>query len=301
VTIASAEQQPASLAVDETRVYWTIGGGVAFDCPVAGCPDNTPTLLTLHAAQSAGSGMEEEIAAGSSTAFLIDDSSNLDSCAADGCSLMPTLYFGTLDGGDAVTSSIRSILSDSSTLYFTDGESIYSCPVASTCSSPSVLLVKTSAFIGYLAVSAGEVFYVDGASYPMRLRAVPVAGGGRPRVVCKDTPLNALSGVTALVASGGYVYLTTSNDPTSIYSCPTSASDADLAVFARGDGLYGLAADETSLYWAEGSGVIGVCPLGPSCMGGRAVASSQNGPQLVAVNSTAVFWTTSTGIFSAAK
>src|SRR5580658_4318646 len=60
--MASAEQPPIGLAVDDTRVYWLSPNTDVLECPVAGCPGNMPTLL----ASGVGDGYAYAIAAGAS-------------------------------------------------------------------------------------------------------------------------------------------------------------------------------------------------------------------------------------------
>jgi hypothetical protein len=307
VTIAAGEQQPESLALDDVHVYWQNSGGTVLDCPLSGCPNNLPTLLAFNGEGENYYGLQA-IAAGASTAFFITSSASIDSCASGGCGLAPATYFADpdseqFDGGfffDGGGGSVNNVVNDSSNLYFTDSNSIYSCPIESTCPAAKNLITTDVGGIGVLAVSATEVFYVDeSGNLNQRIRAVPIAGGAA-RVVCKSS--NFLYGVNSLVVAGGYVYFTTSNDSSSIYQC-LAAGGGTPTTFAIDEAPYGLATDGVSLYWTNNSsqGLIGTCPIGASCIGSRTIASGQKYPQAIAVNSTAVYWTTETGIYSAAK
>jgi hypothetical protein len=307
VTIAAGEEQPESLALDDVHVYWQNSGGTVLDCPLSGCPNNVPTLLAFNGEGEDYYGLQA-IAAGASTAFFITSSASIDSCASGGCSLAPATYFadpgaGEFDGGiffDGGGGSVNDVVNDSSNLYFTDSNSIYSCPIESTCPSAKSLVTTDIGGIGVLAVSATEVFYVDeSGNINQRIRAVPIAGGAT-RVVCKSS--NFLYGVNSMVVAGGYVYFTTSNDSSSIYQCLASGGGTP-TIFAIDEAPYGLATDGASLYWTNNSsrGLIGTCPIGASCIGSRTIASDQKYPQAIAVNSIAVYWTTQTGIYSATK
>ena len=297
VTLAAGEQ-PVSLAIDTANVYWENNGGAVADCPLSGCPNNTPTFLV----GGGGGFFSESIAAGSSIAFFAV-SGSVDSCASGGCSFTPAPYwtepeFDEGGAGDAGGGFVNDIISDSTNLYFTDGLSVYSCPIASTCSSPTALLTTGSGAFEQLAVNAGDVFYVNDDTATPSLHAVPITGGAT-RLVCKS---DLLWDINSIVASSAYVYFTTGDDSSSIYQCP-AAGGGKPTVFASDEFPYGLAADGANLYWTNNAnpGVIGTCPLGPACMGSRTVASGQDNPAAIAVNATAVYWTTTTAIRSATK
>ncbi len=306
VTIASGEQEPVALALDGTNVYWENSGGTVLACPLAGCPNNVPTLLAFNGQSFFDS--SESMAAGSSTAFFLGVSA-IDSCPSGGCGLAPKTYWSPVpsDAGldasqedfDAGIASPRGVVSDSTSLYFTDGTTVYSCPIASTCSSPKTLFSTPFDSVGSLAVGAGQVYFVEnGEAAEGGILAVPIGGGATARVVCKSS---LLFDVNSIVASGSYVYFTSGDDSSSIYECPAGGGTA--TIFASDEFPFALAADSANLYWtnADGAGVIGTCPLGATCTGSRTVASNQDRPNAIAVNATTVYWTTQTAIRSAAK
>jgi len=296
VTIATGES-PSVLAVDDVHVYWENSGGPVLDCPVAGCPGNVPTLLAFN-----GSGFgSDTLAVGASTAFYVDSSSNIDTCAGAGCALAPTIYEGLTDGG---FSSYQSLVADATNLYFTDGMVVYSCPLGSTCTTPVTLYMETSpsAFIGQLAVSATDVYFVRTALADS-IRSVPLAGGTDVGV-CATTSSGPLSGVQSMVATSGNVYFTTFSgfSTTSIYQCPTTGGTKP-TIYATDVAPYGLAADAMFLYWTNdiAPGNVSACALGTTCPVFSTVATGQNSPSAIAVNSTTIFWTTTSAIYSATK
>jgi hypothetical protein len=299
VTIATHEE-PVVLAVDNTYVYWENSGGTVLTCPVAGCPSNVPTILGFD---GEGYGFETLFAA-NTTAFFIDSSDNIDTCAGGGCGLAPTIYLGgaSEDGGffDAGFFEYYSaLINDSVNAYFTDGSSVYSCPLGATCSSPTTLdTVSSTAYIGLLGVSSTEVFYVRQGEFYDSIRAVPISGGP-DRVVCTSTPL--LGDVEDMVVTDGYVYFTSGDSGNTVSQCPVVGGPA--STFATDASPYGLATDGANLYWTNYTydGTVAVCAVGATCVSPRTVASDQNYPQAVAVNSTSVFWTTTTNIYSAVK
>jgi hypothetical protein len=238
-----------------------------------------------------GSGLES-LTVGDSTAFFLDSSGNIDSCSGSGCGLSPTIYEAVSDGG-----FYQSLVSDSTNTYFTDGQSLYSCPLGATCSTPVTLATVTgSERIGALALSPTEVFYVR-TGYTNYILAIPI-GGGKTREVTKAGPL-------AMVVTNDYVYNT---DPDSIflsYCLADGGSSGGDLVFAVGLLPYGLATDGTNLYWTNyvASGTVATCAVGgeDTCLSPGIVASDQGQPLAIAVNAAAVYWTTATAIYTAPK
>jgi hypothetical protein len=295
-----------ALAVDDTRVYWQNGNDSVIDCPVSGCPGNMLSVLALNGSGT-GYGLytapQQLIAVDSSIVFYLttfNNSNSIGSCAGGGCALSPATYWvgqGGVDAGGAL--NLQAVVTDSSNVYFTDGSTLYACPIGSTCRSAKVLLSVHSGILSNLAVAGSELYYVDDGPYTQSIRAV-LTGGGMPRVVC-ESPL--FMSVNTLVVSGGYAYFTTGEDESiSIFQCPAAGGGAP-TIFAIDSNPLDLVSDGTSLYWTNdtSTGTIGTCPLGASCAGSRTVAADQDYPQLIAVNSTAVFWATQTAIYSAAK
>jgi hypothetical protein len=278
-----------AVALDDINVYWLDFGNDVFACPLTGCPNNTPTLLSLNGEFNSGF---EAIAGGSGTALLLA-SGAIDSCAGSGCSLAPATYWALPAKSDPFSSAV---VSDASNVYFSNGYSLYECPIGPNCSSPTTL-VKTADSVSLLAVSSGEVFYVDDSTPAYEVvRAVPT-GGGTPRLVCSSGSDNFFS-VQAIAVSSAYVYMTAAADP-HVYVC--SPDGEKIGRFFNGEKpAHGLAADEANVYWTT-DGTVETCPIGSACAGPRTVASGQSNPQGIAVNSTAVYWATATAIYSAAK
>ena len=133
----------------------------------------------------------------------------------------------------------------------------------------------------------------DGGS----IRSIPI-GGGTEQTLCKGY---VLSYVQSMVQAGGYVYFTSGYVSTSIYQCPVTGGSP--TVFATDVAPYGLATDGANLYWTNYTtgGSVVACAAGESCASPRTVASGQDYPQAIAVNSTRVFWATTADIYSAVK
>jgi hypothetical protein len=313
VFLSSAEVY--ELALDDTNVYWSQGGGVV-DCPVSGCPGHLPLLLSDRSNYKY---TIEDIAVGASTVFFFGPQSlqvplEILSCGSGGCFDSPSTLWaspGASDGGNGVQSDLSPFLvTDTSNVYFTDGASLYACPVGTSCPSPFVLLSGSIDPLGPLAVSGGDLYYVDSSPSAMLLRAIPITGG-TPRVVCESS---ALAGAASLVVAGGYAYFTSycracSNQcyPSSapIFQCPADGSSPTPAVFVTDVDPTALAADGSSLYWTnwpDGASTVATCALGAYCADPRLVGSVQDYVSInLAVNASAVFWAGQETLYWAAK
>ncbi len=293
VAIATHED-PVALALDDTYVYWVNSGGTVLDCPVAGCPSNVPTILALDA-EGYGS---QTLAAGDLTAFFVDTSYNIDTCAGAGCGLAATKYeSGEVEGG-LYYYFYDSLITDSANTYFTEGSTIYSCPLGATCSAPVSLHTVTKSSVGLLAVSSANLFFVREGYSADSIRSVPI-GGGSSTLVCDSS---TLADAESMVYAGGYVYFTSGYTPGTIYQC-LAAGGGSPTVYATDTQPYGLATDGTNLYWTNyaGSASVATCAVGATCTSPRTVASGQDYPTSIAVNAASVFWITETDIYAAAK
>jgi hypothetical protein len=289
IVIATSEQ-PANLALDSTYVYWENSTGSVVNCPLAGCPDNIPSILSIN---GGGNASYQTLGVGAGTSFFLDPSSNIDSCAGGGCGNSPTVYEEADDAGYG----FYQLVTDTANVYFTDTISIFSCPLGSTCDSPKTLATSTGAELGPLYSTGNTVFFADDGTVTQSIRAVPIEGGKAPRIC--TSPL--LGDVESLVVSGGYVYFTTADDVSSIYQCPMGGGSPE--VYASDESPLSLATDGVSLYWTNyvGNGNVVTCALGSTCSDPRTVAASQDSPYAIAVNSSDVYWTTTSAIYRAAK
>jgi hypothetical protein len=288
ITIAT-DEQPANLAVDGNYIYWENSSGSALDCPLTGCPSNTPTILSIGDVGYASFGT---LAVGGGSAFFVDALDNIADCSGAGCGNSPTSF------SSSPTESYQSLVNDAANLYFTDTTSIYSCPLGGTCAFPNTLATAPSAYLGPLAVSSTEVYFVDDGPVTQSIRAVPIAGG-KERKVCVSS---VLEDVVAMVVTPAYVYFTTYDDPSSIYQCST-AGGSPPSVYMSDTDPYGLATDGASLYWTNnvGLGSVATCPIGAFCSNPKSVAIDQDTPLAVAVDATHVYWSTTSAIYRANK
>jgi hypothetical protein len=293
VAIATGED-PVNLALDTNYVYWENGSGAAVDCPLAGCPSNTPTILTFA---DTGYDGYQTLDVGNGSAYFIDGSYGISYCAGGGCENSPTPFLG--GGGDSGFGTFYEYLViGGSNIFFTDDTNIYSCPLGGFCSSPTTLATSSEAFLGPLGFSSTEVYFADDGSFTSAIRAVPIAGGKQRRVCTSEL----VQSVVSMVVTSEYVYFTTYNDPSSVYQCEAGGGSSP-TIYATDDNPYGLATDGTYLYWTNNiaPGAVVACALGATCESPRSVATNQNAPNAIAVNATNVYWTTSTAIYRATK
>jgi hypothetical protein len=106
------------------------------------------------------------------------------------------------------------------------------------------------------------------------------------------------------VTLSGYCYYTPGgvsclySATTDIYQCPTAGGTATL--YATDRAPYALATDGTDVFWTNDvpAGTVVACAAGATCASPRTLASGQLHPKSIAVNSSRVFWATTTQIES---
>jgi hypothetical protein len=309
-------QSPVALVVDESYVYFENVGGAILACPVAGCPSEGPTVLTLHGGSwAAGPTLAAGDSAAYFTAFPGDD--RIESCRGDGCCLNPSTFVGPAPEGG----TYAPIGADPKYLYFGEdtasGSSTLSCPLGDLCTRPQVL-EYIAAYYGYPYSGYTTSFATDrGILYVASIGYAPGPYGGFYSVSEIDTNAHdagfqslhcsmnpptveyggyASDGVTSMVAAGGSAYIITQLNLGIARCSGTSPYLADEPAVA-------LATDGTSLYWTNygPKATVATCLVGDTCTSPRTIASDQDYPRYIAVNSSRVYWTTPTEIWSAAK
>ena len=301
VTLATG-QSPQALVLDDTYVYWENSTGSVVEWPLLGCP--TKTLPTVLATNADAVSQLDELAVGNSLVYFADNLGNLDSCLRAGCGESPNVYWSNTGG-------VHGLVTDSNRLYSVMGDGLRAGPLVAELGELGSEGVTDS--YGYaLALSSIEVYFPSGAT----ISATPIcnvssdpgchlkygdAAAPRRRTVC-SSPTLMMGDVPAMVVADNYVYFTSDADRTSIYQCP-SAGGGSPSVFATDVAPYGLATDGTSLYWTNyvASGAVASCALGATCSAPSTIASAQDQPHAMAVNSKSVYWTTITAVYEAAK
>jgi hypothetical protein len=297
VTIAT-DQSPQALVLDDTYVYWENATGSVVNCPLSGCPIlDAPSILALNG--SAASNLEE-LAVGDSFAYFVDTSGNVDTCASGGCAGSPSLFWAANDKRHV-------LLTDPTNVYVVRGKAggVWLSPLSSLSKGEVAFSASGGAYV--LAATSTELYWADDGGSTQSVLARITTGctllsctSPPVRTVCASATL--LSAVEAMVVAGGYVYFTTSADPTSIYQCPSSGGGSP-SVYATDVAPYALAADGANLYWTNyvASGTVARCPLGAACSFSTTIASKQDQPLAIAANATSAYWTTATAVYEAPK
>jgi hypothetical protein len=291
-------QEALSLALDSSNVYWQNAGGSVFGCPLSGCPDSKPTLLSSLIGPT--SGTLQTLAAGDGVAlFLTDGGDTISSFAGADPGHSPTTYRTT--GG----TGFSSLVTDATHVYFVDegpGEGGYAqeidaCALGAGCSSPERLYEGPSrSSLGPLFVADSDVYFVSVGTASL-IRAVPIHGGS-VRTVCSSA---FLFQTHALAVAAGNVYFTTGAEPTSIYRCKASGG-GDASVYLQDLQPYALASDGANLYWTNyvsGPGSVVTCALGATCRSPFTVASNQENPFAIAASANSVYWSTASKVYRA--
>jgi len=291
-------QSPQALVLDDLYVYWENATGSVVEWPLSGCPATTlPTVLATNA--SAVSKLEE-LAVGDDYVYFGDTSGNLDTCARGGCAGSPSVFWKGVKYTDG---PFPSLVANSKDIYYADVEGNFrASKLGPFAGWSSYVLEDVGA--STMALSASDFYVVEGGEPPQIVGSAAKCssmgcGGSKNHIVCTST---LLSNVPAMVVAGDYVYFTTHGDPTSIYQCPSRGGGSP-SVYATDVAPYGLATDGTSLYWTNyiASGTVASCALGTTCSAPSTIASAQDQPLAIAVNSKNVYWTTATAVYEAPK
>jgi hypothetical protein len=292
-----------TFAIDSTHLYWQNGNGALLTCPLSGCSQSAPVkLYTID-----GDNVSTLVASGGSAYSPIFPMSGsginieIGTCPAEGCGENANVFFAPSTGGI----DIPGIAGDSVNLYFQDAKGLESCAYGSACHSPTTLAGNDdNASYWPLASNGHEVFFVEqstggGPNFGL-INAVPIGGGGASRNVCS---LDLSSPVVSLVAADGYVYFA---DDVTIYQCPVGGGEP--TVYASDFAPDRLATDGVDLFWTNlqpaETATVARCKLGAACCQAETVAANQSPrgqSMLLAVTDSYVYWTSSTGIYQAAK
>jgi hypothetical protein len=265
--LASGQDTPLSIVVDEANVYWldqgplegpggkigySIGAGRVMRCPIAGC-DNRPAVLA--------SGWTQASALPIAPSALALDGTNL---YWPGVATMPTPgqnAWGMLLG----------------------------CSTSGCGCSPSVLAEGIDDPTGVFA-TGGSIYWTE---YDVN-EVVRCSTDG-----CAARPIlaNSVGGPTGILADGSYVYWVNTNG--GLMRCPLSGCGSNPTVLWTGVGTQaatlGLAADATNLYWTNsnpmGTGSVMQCAKADCAGTVFTLAYHRNSPRGIAVDGTDVYWT----------
>ena len=298
--LLAKNQEAVSLALDDAHVYWQGPGGSVFACPLGGCPDGRAAQLSSLVGPSSEA-LQTLGASGGDAVFLSDNGDALTILAVGDPGRASTMYAAAADGG-----SLGLLVNDAANVYFVAVNGVcaptqvLACPLGGPCASPVTLYESASTYIGQLSVAGSEVFFVQSdEAGDYAIHAVSAHGGGARKVCSLGTDY---AGVVDMIVAGGFVYVTTSNNPTKITACAASGS-SNAWTYVEDLEPYALATDGENLYWTnyQAEGNVVTCALGKECTSPFTVASNQTSPFAIVANGSSVFWSTQSSILRADK
>jgi hypothetical protein len=287
--LASGQQTPVGIALDDANVYWMnlgISGSAAqvMKCAKTGC-GNAPTVLA-----SAVWSAPTRLAVYGGTVYWATDGLLL-SCSTDGCPGGPTvLSSGALRPTDIAVGAAGIYVGD------LNQGALLVYPLAGGANPTAVW----SSFAAPAAIALGRTtvyFATTGVSL------LSCGAAGCATIVSGGMP-------TALALDGTYVYIGTQAlmSPGTVGWCP-EAPDAGCAagpklLTSRVTYCAGIAGDGTNVYFSDrgmarsdggsvfsGLGRVAKCPLAGCAGNPTPVAGFVNLPQQIAVDGTTVYWT----------
>lgn len=279
VTLATGQDDPYALAVDDAGVYWTNTGEAADAGSVMRVSKDggsvmpletgieTPRFLAVDAtrvywttpttvtAWSKSSGTLETLASGQAyplgiavdgqNLYWVNDAANggVMRMALDGG--MPTQIASY--GGNA-----NQLVISATTAYWNDlaGRRISSVPL--TGGTPTLFFNDSNYDVAGIGIDGINLYYTE-ESYLGPVGKVPLDGGA-------STILATNNGTFGVVSDGSYVYYTSPNGDAPAYDgavLRVPVGGGAPTTLATGGGPWGVAIDATSVYWTDtGSGSI---------------------------------------------
>jgi hypothetical protein len=239
--LASGQGGPSGIAVSGGTAYWTnVTAGTVASCAVAGC-GGIPTVVATGLASPGG------ITADATSVYWTETGAggSVDSCATSGC-VTPTVLA-------AAPGLLLAV--DATTIYFTDGKGVNSCPLAGCTGAPTVLFAAAGAT--GIAIDTTNVYVTAnpvsdaGVSSPGTVLACAKAGCAGKAIALAT----AESAPLPIAVDATNVYWGNTQADADIWACavagckqaPTAVTMAALAL--------SLAVDDTNLYWAS-AGVV---------------------------------------------
>lgn len=304
--IASGLPFPKDIAIDGTSVYWTTAGttnGTVMKAPLSGVPvGSAPTTL------ASGQNLPLPYPEGFPHGITVDGTSvywttagTLVNSYTDG-TVMKVPLSGVPDGGTptmlvANQSLPLGIAVDGTSVYWTNYDSgqIQKMPLTGVLLSGTPTTLAPATYPEGIAVDRTAVFWIDGSGTIVTAPLSGVPDGGS--IGLGDTL--PTTGIARGIALGGSSLYWTDADGVGMVVLNENALPTTIA---SGQNTAAIVVDDTSVYWTSlgtaandyADGAVMRAPLSGVPDGGSptTLASGQQNPTAIALDSTSVYWTT---------
>jgi hypothetical protein len=205
---------------------------------------------------------------------------------------------------------VASLTTDGTTVFWTVGSNVYSCPGSGCNGTPFVITNKGPSKPAQILTVAGSVYWVGIGTFAGTIYYCPVSGCGSnaPLVVPKAAPLT-----DGFVSDGQRLYWSypsaDAGGAFSLTDCPLSTISACMpeayepqsayAAANTDNGSYTIASNGSWVVWLDGTGGnVSACPSGSSCSKVTTLASNRSNLSSLAVDSSRAYWFDSAGLSS---
>jgi hypothetical protein len=233
-TIASRQNSPMAIAVDDNNVYWTTQSGTVMKAPLAGGP---PAALASGQGNLAG---------------IAVDATNVYWTGTGSIMKVP------IDGGRPVTLASRQsapygIAVDANSVYWTDNGAGTVMKVPLEGGTPTALATRQS-YARAITIDGANVYWTTAGSGGIggSIMKAPLLGGSATTLASsRGTPFG-------IAADASYVYWT-DNGGSAVMRVPIEGGGA--AVLASSPSPVAVVADAASVYWTNNGGTGAVIKL----------------------------------------
>jgi hypothetical protein len=281
------------IGLDSTNVYftncWNQDIGV-YKCAKTGCGGMPTSIFPVTAGYGCG-----HLAVDATNAyFYIHDNSNpgvtanqIWKCPTAGCGF-PQLFAYT-------TAFVSWIVSDGTNVFWADSGSntVSKCAAAGCSQNPAILANAQSSAIGTAVDLTNVYWWMAGASGSV----MKCSWGG-----CGNSPTTLVSGigtsgVTNVVVDGAMANVLWANTSGStIDKCSVGGCLTPTHLATNQSNVGEIVADAATVYWsANVAGEIRKCSIAGCSNTPSVMASGQQGPSVIAVDGTAVYWLNTLG------
>ncbi|HXK18813.1 MAG TPA: hypothetical protein VNG33_13475 [Polyangiaceae bacterium] len=190
-TLASQQEGPRGLAVDEARLYWATGNGAIVSCPREGCVDTGPSVLVTEENPAEAVAVDAERIYWTEDGHYNYDPGRVMSCALGGCPAGPTLLADGQSGAKLIAAG-GGYVAWANAGTGDAGQSVRACP-GDGCNGEPTLIASSPAEVGGIAISGGKVYWSlqsgSGSTVFGKILSCAVTG-------CQDSPKTLVSTAT---------------------------------------------------------------------------------------------------------